>query len=136
MNIFCATQLSKLDHAARKALGAALILFAPGACSLGQQPIRITADLTDHARGVLHAHMQFPAKAGPLTLGYPEWIPGEHAPTGPLNQIIHLSFHGNGKVIPWQRDLVEIYNFHLDVPAGVEIVDADLDFASVDMDDG
>jgi predicted metalloprotease with PDZ domain len=136
MNTFRVNYVSRLNPSAYRALGAALIFVALRASSLGQQPIRITADLTDHARGVLHAHMQFPAKAGPLTLGYPEWIPGEHAPTGPLNQIIHLSFHGNGKEIPWQRDLVEIYDFHLNVPAGVEIVDADLDFASVDMDDG
>jgi predicted metalloprotease with PDZ domain len=128
--------LSMFNNSVYKALGAALIVFAPGASSLGQQPIRIVADLTDHVRGVLHAHIQFPVKAGALTLGYPEWIPGEHAPTGPLNQIIHLSFHGNGKEIPWRRDLIEIYNFHLDVPAGVQTVDADLDFASVDMEDG
>jgi predicted metalloprotease with PDZ domain len=136
MNIFCTTHLSRLNSAADRALGVALIVFALGATSLGQQPIRITVDLTDHARGVLHAHMQFPVTAGRLILGYPEWIPGEHAPTGPLNQIIHLSFHGNGKIIPWQRDLIEIYNFHLDVPEGVKTLDADLDFASVDMEDG
>jgi hypothetical protein len=52
--------LSMLHNFASKALGAALIVFAPGASGLGQQPIQITPDLTDHARGVLHAHMHLP----------------------------------------------------------------------------
>jgi predicted metalloprotease with PDZ domain len=128
--------LSKLNNFLIKTLCAAALLCAFGAKAWCQQPIRITADLTDHQRGVLHAHMEIPVQPGPLTLGYPKWIPGEHAPTGPLNQIIHLSFRADGKIIPWRRDEVEIYNFHLDVPEGVRSLQADLDFASVDMEDG
>jgi len=104
--------------------------------ALAQPPIRLTTDLTDHARGILHAHMEIPVKSGPLTLGYPKWIPGEHAPTGTLNQIITLRFQAGGKVIPWRRDDVEIYNFHLDIPVGVRTLEADLDFASTDMEEG
>jgi hypothetical protein len=119
-----------------RALIAAACFFRFQSCVLAQPPIRLTTDLTDHARGILHAHMEIPVQSGPLTLGYPKWIPGEHAPTGTLNQIITLRFQAAGKAIPWRRDDVEIYNFHLDIPEGVRILEADLDFASTDMEEG
>jgi predicted metalloprotease with PDZ domain len=77
-----------------------------------------------------------PAKPGPLTLGYPKWIPGEHSPAGALNQIIKLKFSSNGHALQWRRDDVEIYDFRLNIPADVTELNIDLDFASVDMSDG
>lgn len=101
-----------------------------------QTPITITADLTDYQKGIIHSHLTIPVKPGPLTLGYPKWIPGEHAPTGALNQIIKLKFSSKGNALPWRRDDVEIYDFKLNIPAGVTDLDIDLDFASVDITDG
>lgn len=101
-----------------------------------QTPIRITADLNDYQKGILHSHLTIPVKPGLLTLGYPKWIPGEHSPAGALNQIIKLKFSGNGHTLPWRRDDVEIYDFKLMIPADVTELNVDLDFASVDMSDG
>jgi predicted metalloprotease with PDZ domain len=70
-----------------------------------------------------------PASPGPLTLAYPEWIPGEHAPTGPLNQVVSLKFSANGKPLPWRRDDLHMFEFHLNVPPGANRVEADLEFA-------
>ena len=47
-------------------------------------PITLSVDLTDAPRKVLHATETIPVQPGPLTLVYPEWIPGEHGPTGPI----------------------------------------------------
>ena len=44
-------------------------------------------DLTDAPRHLLHAHLQIPVTAGPLTLEYPQWIPGDHRPTGPIDNL-------------------------------------------------
>src|SRR5207244_3212681 len=77
-----------------------------------------------------HAHMTIPVNPGPLTLVYPKWIPGEHGPTGPIINLAGLKFTGGGKTIPWRRDEVEMYAFHLDVPAGVKELDASLEFLS------
>src|ERR1700738_1809859 len=106
----------------------ALFVLSSATLMLGEQPVRLTADLRDHQRGIFHAHMQFPVQPGELTLGYPKWLPGEHGPSGALNQIVYLSFHANGKELSWRRDDVEVYNFHLEIPEGVEMIDADLDF--------
>jgi predicted metalloprotease with PDZ domain len=88
----------------------------------------LTVDATQAPQKILHAHMQIPVQAGPLTLYYPEWIPGEHMPDGPIIEVAGMKFAGNNQVIPWRRDLVEMFSIHLDVPAGVTTLDADLDF--------
>ena len=51
-----------------------------------QTPMRLRVDATDAPRRLFHVQMTMPAKPGPLTLLYPEWIPGEHGPTGPIVQ--------------------------------------------------
>jgi predicted metalloprotease with PDZ domain len=69
-----------------------------------------------------------PVKSGPLTLYYPKWIPGEHGPNGPIANVTGLKFSADGKTIPWQRDLLDNFTFHVDVPEGVDRLDADFDY--------
>lgn len=91
-------------------------------------PMRLDVDATDAPRNLLHAHLQIPAAAGKLTLFYPEWIPGEHMPSGPVNDVTGLRFLANGQPLDWQRDPVNMFAFHLDVPAGAGTVDVLFDF--------
>jgi len=91
-------------------------------------PIRLTVDATQAPQKILHAHMLIPVQPGPLTLFYPEWIPGEHMPDGPIINVAGMKFMGGNQTIPWRRDLVEMFSIHLDVPAGVNSLEADLDF--------
>src|ERR1700733_1996864 len=91
-------------------------------------PIRLLVDASQAPQKILHAHMEIPVSAGPLTLYYPEWIPGEHMPDGPIIEVAGMKFSGGGKTIAWRRDLVEMFSIHLDVPAGVTTLVADFDF--------
>jgi predicted metalloprotease with PDZ domain len=91
-------------------------------------PIRVEVDATRAPQKIIHAHMQMPVKPGPLLLYYPEWIPGEHMPDGPIIDVAGLKFAANGKAIPWRRDLIDMFAFHLDIPEGVNSLDIDLDF--------
>jgi predicted metalloprotease with PDZ domain len=91
-------------------------------------PIKLSVDATQAAQKILHTHMEIPVQPGPLTLYYPEWIPGEHMPDGPIIEVAGMKFAAGGKTIPWRRDLVEMYSIHLDVPAGVSTLEADFDF--------
>ena len=93
-------------------------------------PITLNVDATEAPRKLFHAHMTIPVNHGPLTLVYPKWIPGEHGPTGPIINLAGLKFTAGGKTIPWRRDDVEMYAFHLDVPPGVTELEASLDFLS------
>ena len=91
-------------------------------------PIRLLVDASQAPQKILHVKMEIPVAAGPLTLYYPEWIPGEHMPDGPIIEVAGMKFGGGGKTIPWRRDLVEMFSFHLDIPPGVTTLNADFDF--------
>src|SRR6202008_986783 len=92
-------------------------------------PISLQVDATDLARKLLHSHLSIPATAGPLTLYYPKWIPGEHAPTGPIDSVVGMKFAVNGQPVRWRRDLVDLYAFHCEIPSGTSHLEIDLDFA-------
>jgi predicted metalloprotease with PDZ domain len=95
------------------------------------EPIVLHVDLTDATRHILHAHEQIPVSAGPLELEYPQWIPGDHRPTGPIDNLAGLFIRANGKDIPWRRDEVDMYGVHLTVPEGVTSLDVSYDFLAV-----
>jgi predicted metalloprotease with PDZ domain len=90
--------------------------------------IRLAVDASHTPQKILHAHEQIPVKSGELTLFYPQWIPGEHMPDGPILNVAGLKFTANGKRVSWRRDLVDMFAIHLDVPAGANSLGVDLDF--------
>ena len=95
---------------------------------ISAQEMKLRVDATDAPRHILHASMNIPAKPGPMTLLYPEWIPGEHGPTGPIVDLVGLKFTAGGKAIPWSRDPVNMYAFHVSVPEGASALDVVFDF--------
>src|SRR5256885_7129821 len=92
--------------------------------------ITIALDATDAPRKIFHAQLTIPASPGTLTLYYPKWIPGEHAPSGPVIDLAGLKFTGNGQLLKWRRDTLDGWTINVEVPAGVNQVDAALDFLS------
>jgi predicted metalloprotease with PDZ domain len=113
------------------AVVAALALLASAARVAAQThpaPIRIYADLSEAPRRIFHAHMVFPVSPGPLTLEYPDWIPGEHGPNGPIADVVGVRFMALGKIVPWQRDDVDLFAFHVNVPDGASELDVSLDY--------
>jgi predicted metalloprotease with PDZ domain len=93
-----------------------------------QNTVKLRVDATDAPRRLFHVQMSMPAHVGAMTLMYPEWIPGEHGPTGPIANLVSLRVQGGGKTIAWKRDSVNMYAFHLDVPAGVQTLEVGFDF--------
>ncbi|MDQ2817851.1 MAG: M61 family peptidase [Candidatus Eremiobacteraeota bacterium] len=93
--------------------------------STAVHPMTLELDARQAGRGLMFAHLSIPAKPGDFTLVYPKWIPGEHGPTGPLHDIAALRFSAQGRALGWRRDNVDMYAFHIDVPAGVDELDAD-----------
>lgn len=105
-----------------------LAIAASSPAQDSQKAIRIRVDLTEAPRRIFHARMDIPAAPGPLTLEYPQWIPGEHGPTGPIADLAGLKFTSGGKPLVWRRDDVDMYAFHIDVPAGGSSVEVALDY--------
>jgi len=94
---------------------------------LSSQTIPLTVDAIGTQQKLLHVSETIPVSTGKLTLYYPKWIPGEHGPDGPIASLTGLKFSGAGKTIPWVRDTLDVYTFHLDIPAGVKNLDASFD---------
>ena len=90
--------------------------------------INIVLDATDAPRKIFHSQLAIPATPGTLTLYYPKWIPGEHAPSGPAIDLAGLKFTANGQLLKWRRDLADNWAIHVEVPAGVQEVHASLDY--------
>src|ERR1022692_906627 len=111
-------------------LASVLALAACGA--LAEEAISVTVDATRTQQKLLHTHLVIPVKPGPLTLYYPKWIPGEHGPDGPIANLTGLKFEAEGKTIPWQRDLLDVFTFHLEIPRGVVHLDASYDYIEPD----
>ena len=93
-------------------------------------PIKLDVDATDAPRNILHARLQIPVQPGKLTLVYPKWLPGDHAPTGPITELVGLKMSAAGQPVEWHRDLVDMYAFELEVPAGASSLDVALDYLS------
>jgi predicted metalloprotease with PDZ domain len=93
--------------------------------------IRLAVDATDLAHGVFAVRERIPVTtAGPLTLLYPQWLPGNHGPSGPLDKLAGLTISANGQPVAWTRDPVDVYAFHVTVPAGATALDVSFQFLS------
>ncbi len=103
---------------------------APIAVAQGNVPypgvLTLSVDATDVPRHIFRVRETIPVKPGPLTLSIPKWIPGEHAPSGPIALLSGLVITANGKRIEWLRDTIEMSAFHIDVPAGVSEITLEL----------
>ncbi|MEQ1784240.1 MAG: hypothetical protein ABMA14_23035, partial [Hyphomonadaceae bacterium] len=86
--------------------------------------VTLDVDATDLDRRIFNIRQRIPvAKPGPLTLVYAQWIPGNHAPRGPIYNYAGLSISANGKAVPWRRDPGDVYAFQIDVPKGAKSID-------------
>jgi len=89
--------------------------------------MQLSVDLSDAPRNIYHSRLTIAVKPGPLTLVYPEWIPGNHRPAGPIANVTGVKMEAGEQTLAWQRDPVDMYAFHVDVPAGANELQVALD---------
>jgi predicted metalloprotease with PDZ domain len=91
----------------------------------------VSVDATDLERRILRVHETIPVHGGSETiLLYPQWLPGNHSPTGRVDFVDGLLIEGDGRRVEWKRDPINVFAFHVNVPAGVSALDVDFDFTS------
>src|SRR6476620_2612700 len=95
--------------------------YAPGT-------ITLQVDATDLGQRIFRVRETIPVAAGALTLLYPQWLPGNHSPSGPIDKLAGLRITAAGKPLAWKRDPLNVYAFHIDVPEGVSSIQADYQF--------
>jgi len=125
-----------------------LRLAAFGLCLIGLIPldsfagfdetgtIEIAVDLRESPRRLLHSRLTIPVKPGPLTLLYPKWIPGDHGPTGPINELANLRIVADGQVLSWKRDEMEMFAFHCIIPDRISSIEVSFDMLGIVPDGG
>jgi predicted metalloprotease with PDZ domain len=104
---------------------AAVLLLTHGAAQAADLSVRL--DAREVTRRHLHTDLTLAVKPGPLTLVLPQWIPGEHAPSGPLGTLIGMTIRANGATLSWRRDPLDMFAISVNVPAGTTHLEIALD---------
>jgi len=98
--------------------------------------LQLDIDATNTQQGIFNVKEVIPvAKAGHMVLLFPKWLPGNHGPRGEIEKLAGLQIRANGKRIAWTRDPVDVYAFHIDVPAGAKKLDLEFQFISATVPD-
>ena len=99
--------------------------------------LQLTVDASDVARGIFRVRQRIPVAApGDFVLLYPKWVPGGHSPRNDMKNVSGIKFTANGRPLQWKRDPIEVFAFHIDVPAGVTAVDAEFQYVSPTSNQG
>jgi predicted metalloprotease with PDZ domain len=93
--------------------------------------LKLDVDATDLDRRIFTIRETIPlAGPGPVTLLYPQWVPGGHSPRNALYDMAGLIVRVNGKPIPWMRDPVQVFAFHVTPPAGATSLEVEFQYLS------
>ena len=90
--------------------------------------IRLQVDVTDTDRKIVRVHETVTGVGPDTILLYPQWLPGGHAPEGPIDRIAGLTVSANGTRLRWTRDPVDINAFRVFAPPGVHSVEIDFQY--------
>jgi predicted metalloprotease with PDZ domain len=92
--------------------------------------LSVSVDATDLERRIVHVHETLSGIDGNTVLLYPKWLPGTHAPEGPIDRFAGLKITSQGGTVTWTRDPVDVYAFHLHAGAATRSVDIDFEYLS------
>lgn len=99
---------------------AAFAALAAASPTLGA-PMTLDVDATDIARGLVHATISMPARPGPMDLYYVEWTPGNHNPSGPIQNVVEMRITDDrGRVVAWERDPTDVVRVTARAPEGAQ----------------
>src|SRR5580698_5203840 len=90
--------------------------------------IRLKVDASDLGRRIVRVHETLSGISADTVLLYPEWLPGAHAPEGPIDRLAGLRITANGAPVSWTRDPVDIYAFHVHAPANARLLEIDFEY--------
>ncbi len=100
--------------------------------------ITLRVDATNVQQAIYRVKQTIPvAQDGHMVLLMPAWLPGKHAARGEVEKLTGLKISAGGKAVPWKRDTVDVWAFHVDVPRGAKQLDLEFQFTgATDSDQG
>lgn len=91
------------------------MLLVGAAAAVAAPSMEIVIDATELPRHLLHATVTLPADGDQTWLWYPKWVPGVHAPGGPVQNLAGLLItDADGDTLDWHRDPAEAYRIRVD----------------------
>lgn len=119
-----------LSQACTIALAVASVCGPTNVALAASPQIQVDIDARDAARRIVHVQETVRLTDVQRALVYPKWLPGEHAPSGPLNDVVNLRFSERGKTIPWTRDPFDMFTVRLELTPGPHEVSVAFDYAT------
>jgi predicted metalloprotease with PDZ domain len=92
--------------------------------------IHLSVDASDLDRRIVRVHETLSGIGAGTVLLYPKWLPGTHAPEGPIDRFAGLNITAQGTRVSWTRDPVDVYALRLHAPPGIKSIDIDFDYLS------
>lgn len=93
--------------------------------------LQLTIDARDVDRAIYRGTMVMPVEnTGPSVIQFPKWVPGHHAPSGPISRIAAIHFYADNTEIAWKRDTLDMFAFHVDPPDAATSIRVDFQYLS------
>ncbi|SDG48265.1 M61 family metallopeptidase [Dyella sp. 333MFSha] len=93
--------------------------------------ITLDVDASNLSQRIYRVRESIPVQAaGPMVLLYPQWETASHAPTASVAGLTGLTVVSNGRPLKWERDTVNMFAFHVDVPADAKALDVSFQYLS------
>lgn len=92
--------------------------------------IHLAVDASDVGRRIIRVHETISGIGSDTVLLYPKWLPGIHAPEGPIDKIADLRITAHGKRVSWTRDPIDVYAFRVHAGPGIKSIDVDFAYLS------
>ncbi len=90
--------------------------------------IHLAVDATDVGRHIVRVRETL-SGAGPDTvLLFPKWLPGTHAPEGPIDRLAGIEITAGGSPVGWTRDPVDVYAFRVHPPQGAGTLQIEFEY--------
>ncbi len=89
--------------------------------------MKLFVDETQAYRRIAFVHEEIRVEPGLVSLAYPRWIPGEHGPTGPIQNLAAVRVHSGKLALPWTRNPDDINTINIEVPPAADAITVDFD---------
>ncbi len=90
--------------------------------------IRLSVDASDVSRNIVHVRESVSGIGADPVLFYPKWLPGTHAPEGPIDRLAGLRITANGGAVAWTRDPADVFAFRVHPPRGAQRLDIEFTY--------
>ncbi len=101
----------------RPIIAAALLAGLAYPAMAATEAMSLHVDATDLPRNLVHATATFDVEPGPLELRYVTWVPGNHGPSGPIQNVAGFEVRDQtGRRLTWDRDATAVDRVSVTVP--------------------